>query len=99
MTRLDEMFTEALQRQATTPSDERLTAVAEVTVHRARRHRRARAAVEVVGTLVVVGVGLFVGSTLLGGNATPPAATTVPTPAPNPIVDARPTRACRRRRR
>jgi len=78
MTRLDEMFTDALQRQATTPSDERLAAVAEVTVHRARRHRRARAALEVVGTLVVVGVGLFVGSTLLGGNATQPAVTPAP---------------------
>ena len=89
MSRLDEIFSDALQHEATTPSGEQLAAVAEVTIHRARRHRRARAAVEVVAALVIVAAGFVVGSMVLGSDATPPAGTPGPSaPWPEPITEA-----------
>lgn len=92
MSSLDEMFNDALQREATTPSDERLAAIAEVTIHRARRHRRARAAVEILATGVVVGAGFVVGAMIMGGDATTPVTTPTPPPSvptPAPIVDVK----------
>ena len=102
MSRLDEMFSDALQREATTPSGEQLAAVADVTVHRARRHRRVRATVEVLAALVVVGAGFVVGAIVMGGNATPPVSPPAPpaqTPRPARSSRGWQTRACPRRQR
>ena len=58
MNSLDELFSEALDRAAMPATQERRGAVAEVTVHGARRKRRARAIGQAVGTLAVAGIHL-----------------------------------------
>ena len=93
MSSLDELFGEALHRAAMPTTQERRTAVAEVTVHGARSKRRARA----IGqrSAAIVAVGLAVGATylVLGPNVTP--ANPAPSPtneqpnvSPSPVVTA-----------
>jgi hypothetical protein len=82
---LDELFGEALDRAATPTTQERRAAVAEVTVHGARRRRRVRAVGQAAGTLVVAAVVVGAGALLLNRTDAPPAnGTPTPTqPAPS----------------
>lgn len=86
MNSLDELFSEALDRAAMPATQERRGAVAEVTVHGARRKRRARAIGQAVGTLAVAGIAITAAALLLGGNDAPPASQ----PSPSAILTAPP---------
>ena len=85
MNTLDELFGEALDREALSTTHERRAAVAEVTIHGARRQRGVRGTVRVLGLAAVVGVAAFVGSLVFAhGDVAPTHPTSTPTqPAPN----------------
>ena len=87
MNSLDEFFGDALDRAAMPATQERRAAVAEVTVNGARRQRRARAAAQAVGTLVVCAA--VIATTMFINHGAPPADTT-PTPT-QPAPSATPT--------
>jgi hypothetical protein len=80
MNSLDELFADALDREAASTTQERRAAVAEVTVRGARRRRRVRATVQVAATVAVVGLGVAAGAIVMGGRDASPAN---PTPAPS----------------
>lgn len=87
MNSLDELFGEALSREALDTTAAQRAAVADVTVRGARRRRRVRAASQAVGVVAAVGLALGVGSLVLNDADAPPAVTPTPaptTPAPEP---------------
>jgi len=91
---LDELFGEALDHAAMPTTQERRAAVAEVTVHGARRKRRMRAMSEAIGTLAVAGVAVAGVALAVANNDAGPAnpqpslSPDQPAPSPSPVVTA-----------
>jgi hypothetical protein len=82
---LDELFGEALDRKAVPTTQERRSAVAEVTVRSARRRRRLRAGGQAFAVVAVIGLAAAAGVLVLGSRdagPTNPAPTTGTTKAP-----------------
>jgi len=90
MNPLDEMFGEALERQALDTTATQRAAVADVTVQGARRHRRARAGVQAVVAVAVVGFAAVIGSLALGQGEVAPAEPTPTLTQPQPDVTTEP---------
>ncbi|MGC4175247.1 hypothetical protein [Demequina sp.] len=92
MNSLDRLFGEALDRAAMPTTQERRGAVAEVTVHGARRRRRVRAAAQVGGALALAAVLVLAAGLFLNRADAPPAnaTPTPPQPTPSAIASAPP---------